>query len=312
MTRIQGKWIPQETTELKILEKLLRKGPLTMPVIEDKKSNERLSHASVRKGISNLLDEEKIIVVKVDDSIPRRPVKTFEITPVGMYGYLEWVFPEENKPKYSDEIWESIEESRKKFSRKNIITHYFPIINRHWDNLTQIKENPFWWFGTAYGRTELTKTPHGKDTDKNLGIPNSFNFSYTVSLLDHDYDYSLFYELKISQIFLLFSDLHFKELSKHQEMGGIINFSQLQKIISNTITFLTFYNMIYELVQTSLVLRSTHNNQMVSERTKILTSIFTLIKNDRELKELFRTHLAIIDSKIKTNKTTSYLFQKTS
>ncbi len=119
MTKIKGKWITQELTELRILEKLLKKGPLNMPAIEDRKGKDRLSHASVRIGISKLLEEKKIKVVDVDKSIPKRPVKTFEITPVGTYQYLEWIFPEEGqKPKYSDDIWESIKESGRKFVRQ--------------------------------------------------------------------------------------------------------------------------------------------------------------------------------------------------
>ncbi len=311
MTKIKGKWITREDTELKILEKLLKKGPLNMPAIEDRKGKDPLSHASVRNGIFNLLEEKKVIVVEIKKTIPKRPVKTFEITPAGIYQYLQWIFPEEKKAKYSDEIWESIKKSRRKFVRKNITPHYFPIIDKYWEKLEQIKETPFWWFGGAFGKTELNKAPYGKDIVNEPNIPISFIFSFNVTILDLDFDYNLSYELKVSQVFLLLPTPN-KNLLNSTNTSEIESFNHLQKIISDTITFLLFYDMICNLIQGVLVLRPTNNQEMVSERTNILNILFTMIKSDKKLQAIFREHLAIIYSKIKTNKTVSYLFQNSS
>src|SRR5574337_469112 len=217
MTKIKGNWISQEVTELRILEKLLKHGPLKIPAIEDKKGKDRLSHTSVLIGISKLLAKKRLRVKNKDNSIPKRSVKTLEITPTGMYQYLEWIFPNEKMPEHSDEMWESIKKSGQKFRRQNITPHYFPIVDTYWDKLEQIGEAPSWWFGIAIGRSELTKAPYARNAGTD-DIPSAYMFSFSVHLIDPDFDYDRSYELKISQITLLFKITDKTNSTNHDEM----------------------------------------------------------------------------------------------
>lgn len=311
MTKIKGKWIRQEDTEVKILEKLLRKGPLNIPKIEDKKGKERLSHTSVLIGISKLLAKKSVIIINEDKSIPKRSVKTFEITPVGMYQYLQWIFPEEQIPEFADEMWESIKKSGVKFHHKNITPYYFPIIDAYWEKLEGIGAAPSWFFGVAFGRTEFHKTPHARDMVEDHKFPLPYLFSFNVHLGGSDFDYNRSYELKISEVALVRQNTDKLKSKKSSDSSGIYDFSELRNVISNTITFLFFYHILYEIMQRTHIFKFANDNNAFTEDENILNSILLIIKNDKNLQAIFREHLAIISSRVKTDRTISYLFHST-
>ena len=217
MTKIKGRWITQEETEVRILRRLLNEGPLNIPTLENKHGNDKLSHASVIKTIQKLLDEKKIKISTTDTSIPRKPIKTFEIQILGIMRYLDWVFPNVDI-KFREDLWKGIEESGKKFSYKNI-KRYFPLIGRHLKILDElIGGGIFHWFGVAYGQTSLSLVlpPLQNKTPTDLVVPDSYDFSFKIQLKGLSRKFELFhYEIKISELFLVHTKESIIELEKY-------------------------------------------------------------------------------------------------
>lgn len=121
MSRIQGKWKNQGETNWIILDKLIRDGAKNLPSIENKNGRNSLSHTSVRKGIEYLEKRFLVIQTDVDESIPRRPIRTFGPTTLG---HVTW-FTQTVKQGNKHDI---------KVALKNIHT-VLPVILKKWNTL---------------------------------------------------------------------------------------------------------------------------------------------------------------------------------
>lgn len=129
MTRIQGKWKSQKQTAWLILDSLTRKGPQNLPLLENKKGKKRLSHASVRIGVEQLQKRHLVSVIKVDNSIPRRPIKTFGATKLGV---LVWFVRKTQDSKFSI-----------KANHFQYIREILPILSRKWQSLKSYYHEEF-------------------------------------------------------------------------------------------------------------------------------------------------------------------------
>ena len=121
MPRITGNWKSQDKTNWIILDKLVRNGSHNLPSIE--KGREKLSHASVRKGIQYLQKRNLVSEIAVDTTIPKKPIKTFDAT---LLGLLVWLVKKISDNKNPHTII-----SPKYF--KGIL----PIISKKWNTLTK-------------------------------------------------------------------------------------------------------------------------------------------------------------------------------
>lgn len=313
MTKIKGKWITQEETEVRILRRLLNEGPLNMPALENKNRSDRLSHTSVIKTIDKLLKEKKISITDTDTTIPKRPIKTFEIKILGIMKYFDWIFPSFDI-KYREEIWEGIKESKKKISKQDIIK-YFPHIGKHWKKLDSLLGGAiFWWFGVAYGQTNLSLVlpPLKNKTPTDISIPDSYDFSFKIQITGFNSNFS--YELKISKLFLVHTTESIRELEKYDNESelSLDNFNQIQKLVTNTITFLFFYDILADYLQKQVIFKINPNSPILTESKKTIDSILSIIKNDEHLKILFVEYLGIIKAKIKDDETIIFLLQSMS
>ena len=129
MPRITGNWKNQEETNWLILDKLVRGGPQNHPSLENKKGRNRLSHASVRVGIQRLLKRYLVSVVSVDESIPRRPIKTFSTTKLGL---LVWFVRKTQDSKFSV-----------KTNHFQYIREILPILSKKWQSLKNYYHEEF-------------------------------------------------------------------------------------------------------------------------------------------------------------------------
>lgn len=123
MPRIQGKWKNQKDTNWIMLDRLIRHGPMNLPSLENKNGKDQLSHASVRKGIAYLEKRFLIIQTDVDESIPKRPIKTFGPTTLGHIAWFTQIVNEGNK--------QNIKRALK------YIHKVLPIISKKWNVLTK-------------------------------------------------------------------------------------------------------------------------------------------------------------------------------
>lgn len=123
MPRIQGQWKNQAETNWMILDKLVRKGPMNLPSLENKKGKKALSHASVRKGIQYLEKRFLIIQTEVDESIPRRPIKTYGPTILGRITWFAQTVKKANDQKIRTAL--------------KYVHEVLPIISKKWNMLTK-------------------------------------------------------------------------------------------------------------------------------------------------------------------------------
>ena len=123
MPRKTGEWKKQDNVNWIILDKIVRNGPQNLPSLEGLKGGIKLSHASVRIGVEQLQKKYIIQQTSVDQSIPRRPIKTFDVT---LLGLLVWFVKSTNDNKKSNHQ-----------IMKNKIRKIFPIISEKWGVLTK-------------------------------------------------------------------------------------------------------------------------------------------------------------------------------
>jgi len=126
MPRLTGKWKRQDQTNWLVLDKLVRKGPQAPANIEGKKGKYELSHTSVRIGIEYLQKRYLISEISVDESIPKRPIRTFDATTLGV---LVWFVKnvKDEKINNTQQVLKNIHE-------------LLPIISKKWETLTKYYE----------------------------------------------------------------------------------------------------------------------------------------------------------------------------
>jgi len=100
MPRVKGGWKNHDEINWLILDKLVRKDPQNLPTLEHG-GKTKLPHASVRKGIKYLQKRYLISQVSVDNSIPRKPIKTFGVT---FLGRIVWFVEKINNSRTSSPI----------------------------------------------------------------------------------------------------------------------------------------------------------------------------------------------------------------
>jgi len=147
MPRIKGEWKKQNKTNWLILEKLIRKGPQNLPTLQYR-GRPKLPHASVIKGIEYLRKRYLISQVAIDNSIPKKPIRTFDST---FLGQIVWFVEKMNNnkttrpilsPTYFKKILPAISKNWNLLSKYYEVKHMEKLLAKVFSNIEILTEDP--------------------------------------------------------------------------------------------------------------------------------------------------------------------------
>lgn len=206
MPRPTGNWKKQDETNWLVLDRLVRTGPQNLPSLEKRNRRYKLPHASVRIGIQQLQQDHLVSVSSIDNSIPRRPIKTFVATRLGL---LTWFATMTQKSgidysminsKQMKDILPILSRKWQLLKKFYVERHMIRLLGKVFSNIEVLFDNPFILkYKTFYrGATIEFKNTQEKTTidvpidyaiEFQTGLETMVNFAFFLELYKlHDVD----------------------------------------------------------------------------------------------------------------------------